>query len=425
MVMALFVGAFWTESVTRAEESATPQSSAVPTSRAHTLFNKQCDLCHEPLRGLSEKRCESCHTGSIHNEAQVSTPKCWSCHPEHGERKQLAQVANEQCVSCHGDLAVKSDKSALFAKNIKDFAPNHPEFAFTIGDGAKSERIRLDAIGARDKDGTKITFPHEKHLTPDLKGPKGPTTLTCKDCHTPTADGKYMKPVSYAKGCQQVCHPLAFDPQFPKNVVPHVAPQYVRAYLYLTFSEKRDSSRPAPPPPPAPMGRLTRPVPSVSPINPTPGVAQQVASAERYLYYESPFANSPSPACGKCHIIDKGKGSLPQIVNPAIPSVWLPHSQFSHRPHRLLECAACHQDVAKSKKATNVLLPGIAICRECHRTDSQETGARQATAATDCVLCHQYHDRTKEKDWNGTLTIQRALTEGVPKKAGTVAAPKP
>jgi len=150
-------------------------------------------------------------------------------------------------------------------------------------------------------------------------------------------------------------------------------------------------------------------VPSVSPIITAPTSGQSVAAAEKYLY---------TVTCNKCHLIENPQARTPTIARVAIPHVWLPHGLFSHRSHRLLECASCHPDVSKSKAATDVNLPSIKVCQQCHRAAAQTTEPiSQHSATTNCVSCHDYHDKTKDSDWLGTFTVQRVLTEGANTKA--------
>ena len=83
---------------------------------------------------------------------------------------------------------------------------------------------------------------------------------------------------------------------------------------------------------------------------------------------------------------------------PAIPARWFPHSAFHHQVHlraakrrpaaRHTPCESCHSlevAVSKSQQTSDVLLPGIAVCQECH---SSAGGASQQ-----CVLCHTYHGK--------------------------------
>src|SRR5262244_3124289 len=80
---------------TTAQENKDTQT-ALSVSTAHTLFGKQCGLCHEPFKGVPEQLCLKCHDGPLHNTAQTVTPPCISCHVEHKGQEKLAQVANEQ-----------------------------------------------------------------------------------------------------------------------------------------------------------------------------------------------------------------------------------------------------------------------------------------------------------------------------------------
>jgi hypothetical protein len=167
----------------------------------------------------------------------------------------------------------------------------------------------------------------------------------------------------------------------------------------MTFSERRPEKQRVP----ERSGRLTRPVPSVAPINVSPSVAQRVAAAERYLY---------TVTCNKCHIVEGTRQPLPRIVKTAVPQIWFPHSVFAHRAHRMLECASCHRGVEQSKATADVLLPGIQVCRECHRASTQSEGAQSQSAPTDCITCHVYHDKSKDIQWNGPFTVEQVLTKG-------------
>lgn len=397
------------------EIETAPESTdqSFPVSRAHSLFSSQCNLCHIAHRSfrdpsdaeLLEARCKACHAGPDHNTVQISRPGCVSCHTEHKGEERLARVANDNCTKkCHSNLQTKNNVSSKFASQITGFSEDHPQFAITIGSDQEQKRLRLDGSGTRQLDPAQIKFPHDKHLKPALKtATKGLVQLECKSCHVPAIDGLRMTPITYQKQCQQ-CHPLAFD-QCPTCEAPHGSPQSVRAYLLLSYAErKRDSV----PPSPTTSGRITRSVPSVVPPDVNSSVAQQAARAEQNLY---------DGACKKCHVVTDGAGkSLPKVAPTAIPSAWLPYARFAHKPHRMLECAACHKGVEKSGKATDVLLPGIQVCRECHHATEQKDAVQtKHSASTDCVSCHLYHDKSTDVQWNGPFTVEQVLTEGKPK----------
>lgn len=384
--------------------------TALPVSAAHALFGKQCGLCHEPFKGAPEQLCLKCHNGPLHATTQTVTPPCISCHVEHKGQEKLAKVTNEQCVTCHKDLQVKNS-APLFAKKITGFAQDHAEFAVSLKSGIGIKRLRLNEAGGNQSDRTTLTFPHDVHLKAGLKSPKGQVQLACKDCHATADNGKQIAPIVYEQHCQS-CHQLAFSPDMPNRFAPHAEPSVVHGFLVAAFAERRAAAPSPPPPAPTPelpAGRLTRPVPSVSPVITAPTSGQSVAAAEKYLY---------TVTCNKCHVLENPQARTPTIARVAIPKVWLPHGLFSHRSHRLLECASCHADVTKSKVAADVNLPGIRVCQECHRAIAPTTEPiSQHSATTDCVSCHVYHDKTKDDDWLGNFTVQRVLTEGAGNKS--------
>ncbi|MGE0682392.1 MAG: cytochrome c3 family protein [Candidatus Binatia bacterium] len=434
--MLLFLlGLVFSATATYAAEQPPPLKTE-SVSTAHALFGQQCELCHEKYQGAPDKRCLTCHFEPPHNELQAFTPPCRSCHQEHQGKEKLAQVRNESCVECHAQLPTKGDVASRFAAKVTDFVQDHPEFAVSVGQGTRPDRVRLNTTNARKADRTTLIFPHEKHLlapcsqnsqdkqseasadsTPCLKVPKESKQsekLTCKNCHSPDADGEFMKPVSYESHCKE-CHALTFG--VPEQVAPHGDPETVRGFLLLTFSQRRET-----PPPAAPSERprrLTRPVPSVSPINPSPGATESMMRAERFLYDTGSKAG-----CRKCHGVARGQGPLPQIVKTAILIDWLPHARFAHKAHRMLGCDSCHSDAFNSKKTADILLPGIQMCRECHRGQQEQDVQRQLTASTDCVECHLYHKKTGPVDWNGPFTVPRALTEGIPQGRKSTTTPE-
>jgi hypothetical protein len=89
---------------------------------------------------------------------------------------------------------------------------------------------------------------------------------------------------------------------------------------------------------------------------------------------------------------------LPTIPEPAIPARWMKHGLFDHTSHQMVICAECHNRATTSQQASDVMIPGIDTCRKCHHSGSDAAESR-------CFECHLYHDRTKSKIVEGTLTI--------------------
>jgi hypothetical protein len=212
--------------------------------------------------------------------------------------------------------------------------------------------------------------------------------------------GAFMAPVLYEQSCVS-CHNLQFDTRFAESA-PHAKPQEVREFLLATFNEyirknPREIARPT-----QPMRRLPGRSPEVQPQPRTASawVQQSVAAAEELLYQKS---------CKQCHQVDfkGGQGALPQVAESNVPSRWMPHAAFDHRPHRMLDCDSCHQASA-SKASTDVLMPAVANCQTCHRADD--------AAESGCFECHQYHRWAEEKRVRGRFRIED-LVSGRPPAA--------
>jgi predicted CXXCH cytochrome family protein len=108
--------------------------------------------------------------------------------------------------------------------------------------------------------------------------------------------------------------------------------------------------------------------------------------------------------CGYCHREAGGDqrrpGQLPEYLPSRVGQQWFPGSRFDHDSHRLIACTQCHA-AATSNRAADVLMPRIDLCRQCHQP---EFGV-----ASNCVICHRYHDRTREGMPAGTRTIDQCL----------------
>ena len=78
------------------------------------------------------------------------------------------------------------------------------------------------------------------------------------------------------------------------------------------------------------------------------------------------------------------------VAKSAITARWLPHANFDHEAHQMVECASCHAKANESRETSDVLIPGVQTCRQCHRAGQDAAEAR-------CFECHVYHDWSKEK----------------------------
>lgn len=92
------------------------------------------------------------------------------------------------------------------------------------------------------------------------------------------------------------------------------------------------------------------------------------------------FRSLLGTACLKCHDTDP---SGARLARPRLAEPVMPRSIFNHAPHvTRAACESCHASVLKSTLATEVNIPGAAMCATCH--------APGRTRDT-CATCHIYH----------------------------------
>ena len=137
--------------------------------------------------------------------------------------------------------------------------------------------------------------------------------------------------------------------------------------------------------------------PEEGPVVPRSGSALEWASAE----FHGAEKTMMKQQCAFCHTVTFPADRLPEVAPTAIPARWLPHSRFDHSVHRPIACTECHKALI-SQETEDVLLPSMKTCQECH----QESGG----ARTQCVECHGYHDKTKERDPGGSFAVRQLVT---------------
>ncbi len=384
--------------------SAKPYTAG-PMSSAHALIGGNCSACHVSKaafnKKVSDSSCAACHDGPVHQATQTFTPTCSPCHTEHRALADLRRPEDRYCTQCHSNLKTRSSAPLKVAANISSFTSSHPEFAI----------LRPNSAG----DPGTMKFNHSIHLRRDLRGPErcNPAKpcdtfvqLQCSDCHRTKPDTNwpygqaavpqpmrvesgdhtrqsrdaYMVPVNYYEHCS-ACHPLLFDNRFA-DPVPHGKPEIIHDFLMKKYASYV-AAHPEQLWEISPDARLARRPMAASPMNATDWAGQRTADAERLLW---------SKSCKQCHTLTfLGNSSPPRFAKPAITRRWLTKADFDHQPHQMLRCESCHSNVRKSQLTSDVLLPGIATCQQCHKPG--KNGAAQGN----CVECHSYHDWTKEK----------------------------
>jgi hypothetical protein len=410
-----------------------------PLSSAHAVLTKNCQVCH--LRETNfrahvpDKACLSCHDAPVHSQRQTFTPACSSCHVEHVGRPRLAETADVGCAQCHADLQTK-DGPPQIDPHVSNFDNTHPEFA---------------ALREGRKDPGTIRLNHFAHLHLTLRDPRGRVVqLACDDCHRPTnlqqpwpysvaevqpasqqpidvglADtqqrkrrsitasaGAYMTRIRYVNQCA-ACHALQFD-QLILQPAPHDQPQVVHAFITSKYQEYIQIHPEAVRLPVRAIDQVAIPGLPAEALRPTPIASLQLASspaewvqlrsqeAERLLWNKN---------CKLCHASTEHEGQgLPQSVKAIIPPRWLPRSEFDHEAHRMLACVSCHTGILNSRQTADINIPGIALCRECHK----QGGASQLAADGRCFECHSYHDWRKERRITGVMEMAQPKASNPP-----------
>lgn len=371
-----------------------------PVSPGHLEFNNDCGQCHTGVfqtvrrlvnpqaRTVPDSVCNQCHGDTPkHSIYQVRDPNCTECHREHGRMPTLTHVGDQHCTSCHGDLHRNDDSACEILSPIRGFVnDDHPDFRWPRDNGT-------------------VRFNHAVHLKENLLDKdRKPVTLDCNACHQSDTDGRYMKPIRYELHCKE-CHPLSIqvvgelqDPEvrtaaetFRQEPAPHKEPAVVRAALaerYSRFVKEHPEVVRSP---------LTAQSDRFPPGRPRPPVV--IADAEPWANYQRQTAERllflGAGGCRYCHAvrtISWKPEDLPKVAATNIRPRWLSHSIFSHESHSTVSCTDCHCQAACSEKTSDVLMPAIRTCQECHHPQAGSV----SLARTDCVECHRYHDSRKE-----------------------------
>jgi predicted CXXCH cytochrome family protein len=378
-----------------------------PLAAAHQPWANDCRVCHsKPFARVQDVDCLGCHK-VVHDHvdlAGLSVPalevRCATCHRDHQGLFALAAQnrhrVGSQCASCHGNIRAHHPQTAT--EDVTDFARAHPEFRIQVVRNGHLERERLPAVDPLVEP-TGLRFPHDVHVAAEgIRGPTGTVHLACASCHEGTVDGIGFLPVTMAKYCQD-CHALKFEPALPNREVPHGPVEAVldtlrEFYAFAALTGLQGQ------PPVADEFDLRRPGDAQQPLesflNPTVDPLAQATAAAVDLFEKR--------ACAVCHEVERLPGpglagspgaDLPQwriaAVIPQHP--FMPQARFTHTAHDMLDCQSCHA-AAQSKAASDVLMPGIAGCRDCHAGASPSA----SKVTSDCGLCHGFHPSPLARD---------------------------
>lgn len=359
-------------------------------SRGHQLISAKCDSCHQkPFEAVPDKACENCHktaTRHIKDKALHTNAfkdmRCGECHHEHrGEARQ--GTLNAQCVACHAKIKEKYDKTRL--ADIRDFSKDHPAFSLTFKTGHQdSDVLRIpqkDKAKLVEKSG--LRFSHKVHLDKEgISSPDGDTVLECRDCHQLDTDGARFRPISMEKNCQQSrCHALNFKPPISKRQLPHGSEKKLMVALHEYYATVAISKIAAGEKFQCGTGGVTK-----------NQLEHALDCANRNAHANAEILFKPDSDCGECHEITHNADDkdIPWKVAPVtITSHWLRNSRFTHAKHSTAKCTECH-DKTLSKKSSDVAIPAIEKCRECHGGNKQAKNRINSS----CDNCHRFHNES-------------------------------
>lgn len=376
-------------------------------SSAHHGLEDNCEACHvEPFVAVRDETCLTCHEDIgdhavddsmilamgepqgadallwrvAHAFGKPGPGACTDCHTEHEGAGRMEPTAQQFCADCHNTLDARLTDTAL--GNARDFGELHPEFKALVRPARGADEVRM-SLASNPIDWNGLRFPHDLHLENDggvarMASRLGQTAgyepggLECADCHTPTADGVRFLPVDMEQDCES-CHSLVYDRVGSTfRTLSHGNVEQVEADLLAADRSPRR---------PVSTGRVR------------PGEFAQGGTYYSNFSRVSPSvlrasAMSEDGLCGECHLPgDRSQGPL-SVAPVTQQDRYFIHGWFDHADHTQEDCATCHA-AESSGTASDLLLPDLASCRDCHQGEK----SLAAEVPSSCAMCHSYHPR--------------------------------
>ncbi len=353
-----------------------------PLTGGHQIFGMKCSHCHQQaFHAVSDATCTGCHKSmSSHLDSaskqltEISTNiRCIECHPAHDGKAHATRNSMAQCVSCHDQLSTPT-------ADVKDFARKHPAFELAIATGNSVTRARQDSP-AMPAENAGLKFSHALHLDKEgVSSPEGNTLLHCTNCHRPDAAGERFLPMDMAMTCQQsLCHKTRYE-EPGRGFIPHGSEREAVNRLRMAYAALLAEA------PESHGGQCTATGKLKGNVRRTLDCADQLAHAHAA---KSLFRTTgENLECALCHqVSETGKPDQPWKIAPVRTTHdWMPRAVFSHVRHGTVDCVDCHDKIG-SKKSSDVSMPDIAKCRECHAGGQGTTGK----VISSCESCHRYH----------------------------------
>lgn len=355
-------------------------------SHGHRSFGTKCVSCHQsPFEVVADKACLTCHETSRHipektlNDRVFNKMRCVDCHSDH--RGVATRHLNAQCASCHSDIKAKNSKSKR--ANIHDFSVDHPAFSLTLQTGHEAGDVKRvlqqDKVKITENSGLK--FSHQVHLDKEgISSPQGDTVMVCKDCHQLDEAAARFKPIAMKKSCQQSgCHSLDFTPPVPDRSLPHGSERKLMETLKEYYAKASIDEM---------LAETTRRCGDA----PTVGnnlLERALSCVDHKVKINTDALFKEQDGCGECHeiILQPENKENPWKIKPVnITRHWLSNARFPHGKHSAAKCTECHSK-EDSKKSSDVSIPDIAKCRQCHAGKKMVKGK----ISSSCETCHIFH----------------------------------
>ncbi len=394
-------------------------------SLAHHSLENNCEACHvEPFVSVRDETCVACHkdigdhakpnrlagargpvgTGEAllwqvaETFGKEGPEACTTCHTEHEGAGRMEPAAQQFCSNCHDAMDTRLTDTAL--GNAHDFGTAHPELQAVVFAELGSDETRRVTLDGKAREASGLRFPHAMHLS-ETNGvarmagnlPGYGEALVCSDCHSPTADRNGFLPVEMESACED-CHSLVYDKVGSTfRTLRHGDVAQMRADLIAMDRAPR-----------APVTRGLR----------RPG---EFKRGGRYFqdfgrparnYLGIAQALSEDGVCGECHIPTTAGGE-PSVMPVFQRDHYFLNARFDHEAHKQEDCTSCHA-ADTSSKATDLLMPTLATCRECH----MGAEAVKAEVPSTCAMCHSYHPPNFRRRKDGPLSPKPGRIAGLP-----------
>jgi hypothetical protein len=388
---------------------------AGPLQPAHRVpqIQNNCQVCHSSVfRRVKNEQCLDCHEKDAgnhvnpkqHRVAELEGARCSACHVEHNEPTGAVHAKQQLCSRCHSAIGSTIDSPAI--ENAADFGTIHPPFKLTLLTPTTAtadtdwQPVR-NRVTPDLREISNLKFPHDKHLNKEgVRRPDGEKEpLACADCHQLDSAGQYIQPITMEQHCRR-CHALTFDADDPQRELPHGDPNLIMQTLEEYYSRKYLEQSLAPETPATVSGRRRpgRQALTAEQREQVLELARDKALEVATPLFEEPTAQAMSKetaelifektTCATCHQVsasdDAARLAKWRVLPVKLTQRWMPRAVFSHYSHRTEDCERCHA-AEKSQDSTDILLPAIETCRECH------SGQRGSGVPSTCIACHKFH----------------------------------